>query len=347
MAVKRKRRPWPLLALGAGCWVLALVILVPREWAAAARWAALGQGARSAVAIDPEAPVARDAGRLVHAAGTAVAAGPLEDPDFPVEVRALRLDREVEMLQWQERLEGTGADRTIFYDRVWSPQLIDSRRFIDALGHPNPGRLPVGPTTLYAREARLGRLVLDAAVLAGLAPGEPIAGRPGEALFLDGAPLTPALGWYFSGDPAAPDIGDVRLRFLAVPDGPLTVVAMQTADGRLEPWPSPEGPLLALARPGLHEPGALLGAAQWQGWRESWQLRLGMLMLAFVGGVMLLVGSGRRLETARLLGFAATAAVAVVALAMAFGWAVSVPLYAAGSALLLVVLAGLARRLAT
>src|SRR6478736_4328878 len=104
------------------------------------------------------------AGQVVHLVAEATAAGPVRDPLFGVAAEALRLDRTAETYQWLEVREGTGRNKNLRYDKVWSPVLIPSERFEQRSFHANPPRLPISSARLLAQGVRLAELELDPAI---------------------------------------------------------------------------------------------------------------------------------------------------------------------------------------
>ena len=164
-------------------------------------------------------------GRVVHLVAEATAAGPVRDPLFGVAAEALRLDRTAETYQWLEVREGTGRNKNLRYDKVWSPVLIPSERFEQRSFHANPPRLPIASARLPAQGARLAELELDPALVEALPAIREL--RPDDAGPVAAAGLSFARGddWLYSGDPARPAIGDVRVRFATAPVGLVSVVA--------------------------------------------------------------------------------------------------------------------------
>lgn len=289
--------------------------LLWNEWRLARELSAIGEARRSLVAPD---------GGAVHLIGEAVASGPARDPAFGLSVQALRLDRTAETYQWREHREGSGDNKVLRYERVWSPVPIPSRRFEQRSTHVNPGRLRVASARFQGGEARLGGLVLDPALVDELPATRELFPERDGPLTAAGLGFRRAGDWLYSGDPEAPRIGDVRVRFAAAPEGRVSVVAAE-ADGRLVPWRG-GGAVVALAVYGDVPAEELLGSAARSGWREAWALR-GFAGLVLTLGVFFAspalaqrasgetaLRGGRRLGTILLLGVGLSAAVC------ALGW---------------------------
>jgi hypothetical protein len=254
-------------------------------------------------------------GRAIRVSGEARAAAPARDPLFEVAVPALRLDRTAETFQWREQREGSGDNKVLRYERVWSPALIASRRFEQRSTHANPAALRIETARFAGGGTRLGGLVLDAALVDRLpATRELFPERDRRPLTAAGLIFARAGDWLYSGEAAAPAIGDVRVRFAAAPEGLATAIGTE-ADGRLEPFRSGSGEEVGLAAYGDVTAETLLGDAARGDWREAWALR------GFAGLVMLMAAlfvtpslERRGLGTAVLLAGGAWAA------ACGLGW---------------------------
>lgn len=352
MPRKPGRRPW-LLAL------FALLLLAMSGWLLVRgeqRQAVLGTGLAAAEdrleILDPAAPAGGTAA-AVFVQGQARVVEPPKDPLLGVTAVVLRLDRLVEMLQWREHVEGSGEDRTVLYEPVWSATLIDSSRFHQRLAHANPGSMPIPPASFPAPGARLGRLNLAPEVLAALPAEAAVAADPAQLARRTGRSFTRAGEWLYTGDPQAPAVGDLRLRFAAAPAGEISVLAGLEGAGLegaglegdvLVPWPAPGGGMVALAAPGLVEPATLVGEARRRGWLEAWKTRLGGGFLAVVAMLMARAGLGiGRQGPVQAVAGALLAATGFSLACIGAGWLLFRPLAEAG---LLLAAAGAAGALA-
>ncbi len=231
----RYRRPLPLLL--AAFMVLVMLVLV-YQWREQRR-AAPPEGGLRPVAV-AAAPIDRGReGRAVQVSGTTSTARPVGDPLFGVAADGIVLVRRVEMRQWQERVDSTGA---AVYLPVWSETIIDSAAFLDAEQHTNPARMPFESERFAADAVRLGDFLLGEAVLSRMVVME----EPLPAT-VDALPENLAASFsehegelHTANDPSAPEVGDLRVRFFRVPHQEITVVARQVGI-RLEPVPLADG----------------------------------------------------------------------------------------------------------
>lgn len=156
-------------------------------------------------------------------AGELRAGAELADPAFGVRARALGLERTVEMLQWQRRPDGG-------YATQWRDHPVPDDGHDPA--HRNPSWPEFRSERWFNESAVLDGRSVDPALLAGLGGWEPLA--------IDHALLPANLAVVFqpdgeglssSADPGAPEVGDLRLRWRMLPEGPVHGRAVER-DGR-------------------------------------------------------------------------------------------------------------------
>jgi hypothetical protein len=246
-----------LIGLGAGG------VLLWNEWQLARAFGALA-AARDRLAAGDDGPV--------HEVGEATAPALVRDPALGVAAKALRLDRTAETYQWLEHKEGSGDNKVLRYERVWSPVLIPSGRFEQRAHHANPTALRLTSGSFPAADARLGRLVLDEALVAALPATREILPDRERPVTGVGLSFRRRGDWLYSGDPTSPAIGDVRLRLAVAPEGTVSVVAARDQD-HLVPWRAPNGESVALAAYGEVPAEQLLRRAARGDWRQAWELR--------------------------------------------------------------------------
>jgi hypothetical protein len=247
------------------------------------------EAGRAEVAGLPQGAAGSLDGRLVHRSGELRAEGLREDPEFGQVAEGLGLRRRVEMYQWKERKEtreetsvgGSKTTRTIYhYDKVWDDELIDHSRFEQRSGHENPGQMPFEAARWMAEQVALDELALAPEVVAEIGGWKPMAVEESRlpanlaaSFRVDGGRLTTEQG--------SPEIGDLRVSFERLPDGPLSVVA-RLEGGRLLPDQREQGELLLVER-GQHSAEALFDGAERRNAGIGWALRLAGFVLMWIG----------------------------------------------------------------
>ncbi|HEX2527707.1 MAG TPA: TMEM43 family protein [Geminicoccus sp.] len=230
-------------------------------------------------------------GQIVRIAGTTSAAGDVLEPVLQRSAPVLRLDRIVETAQWQERQIVTQGGRDLVYELVWSSVRIDSSRFRDAGGaHPNPP-LRLQSERLLAPSPKLGAWSADLAIwhaIEATAPWE----FP-EQLVVDAVGTVRRFGtWWWSGDPEHPAPGDLRLRYLAVPHGDVTMIGRATSRRLAAPVDELGNPL-PLAAAGKVPADVILGDAGRTAAIEAWKVRAVALAVFLLGSLILASGFKR------------------------------------------------------
>jgi hypothetical protein len=233
-------------------------------------------------------------GKLIYLSAEVNTEETARDPDFDVEAPALVLRRSVEMYQWKEKKEtkdeqklGGGTERvtTYSYERVWDDDLIDSGSFREG-GHRNPDSMPYQDAKFAVSDAHLGAYQAGDDVLDAL-NGSALQ-LPEEGYFPNGFQRVDATTLYAGdGSLSSPQIGDLRVRFEAVPVQFASVIAQAQGDG-LVSWASPAGTDIFLAEAGKHDAAALVDHAQSSNSLIGWLLRgLGFVLLWVAFSMML------------------------------------------------------------
>ena len=273
--------------------VAGVVLLFWNEGRAVQTYRSLAEGKGLVIGVDAARVDPANEGKLVHVSGEARAPGHVGDGDFGVTTDGLALERKVQMYQWKEhsqtetRKKLGGGEETVTtttYSQVWSDRRIDSSSFKRPAGHANPEMRFPGKE-FYARDARLGAFRLDQPVLSQLSATRDVPvdadlvaslrGRlGGQAQAYEG-------GFYIGANPAQPRIGDLRVTFAAVPEGPTSVIGRQAADG-FAPYQTHAGDKLLMAESGLKSSDQMFKEAVDENRVLTWILRL-------VGAILLLV----------------------------------------------------------
>lgn len=275
----------------------AFVLLFWNEGRAVERHKTLNEGAEavvstSAAQVDP----ALD-GELVHVTGPADSSEILVDETFGVQVPALRLERQVEMYQWQEDKRtkkekktggGTRTETTYSYDKTWSEKPIDSGRFQRTSGHENPAAMPWRSRQVEADRVTLGGYRLSPALVGKIDAWEPLPVESAEQLpegIRERARIHDGGLYVGDGEPSSPQVGDVRIAFRVVQPTEVSVVAQQSG-ATLSRYQAAAGGTIALLEIGRVGPDAMFEAAQRSNTLVTWGLRAGGFFLMFLGFVM-------------------------------------------------------------
>ncbi len=302
----------------------------------------LTEGAGVVITVEPSPIVASNDQALVHVVGEVAVTAPIVDPEFGVTATGVRLDRQVEMYQWQEesksetRTKLGGGEETVTtytYSRVWSGSAIDSSGFQSPAGHENP-EMTIEGTTVFAEDATLGDFQLDETVLSqmdgaqalslGAEPAEAIQSAAGQ-----GRTLTVAQNRIYLGEnPQVPAIGDTRISYQVTPAAETSVVARQNGDGFL-PYRARNGSEFLLVASGDVPAADMFQGAQDANNLIAWLIRgagivflmvgFGLILAPFgvLADVLPLAGTIVRMGTG-LIGFVLGLTVGTVTIALAW-----------------------------
>ncbi|MCU0640503.1 MAG: TMEM43 family protein [Candidatus Margulisbacteria bacterium] len=192
------------------------------------------QAARTSVPVAAGALNSEANGKLVSLSGKMSTADLVGDPQFLKPGSYLQLSRQVEMYAWQEKSRsqtrdklGGGSETTITYTYVkdWTVNPKDSSRFNQPDQHVNPP-LPIDSMSFTAVSGKIGVYTIDPQ---NMELPKPVSLKLTPEMLLPGESLTGNMLYSGRGTPAAPQVGDLRITYAAVPNG-LKV----TAFGKLE-----------------------------------------------------------------------------------------------------------------
>jgi len=258
---------------------------------------ALAEGKAAVVSIPSDRVDAANEGKLVHISGEATTDQTLEDPQFHVSARAIRLRRLVKMYQWREQSQtqtrkklGGGEERvtTSTYSQDWSDRPIDSSHFKNPDGHQNPRTFPFEEWSADAGTVKLGAFRLPASLVSQIDRAEPLPVGDAER---DALPpdlkdrLKVDNGRYYRGkDPANPEVGDVTVEFRQVRPTTVSLLAQQAGDS-FQPFRTRAGDAIDRLQVGTATADAMFQAAVAENHLLAWVLRL-------VGFVLMAIGIG-------------------------------------------------------
>ena len=237
-------------------------------------------------------------GRLIHLAGDLATGADLVDLDLGVTARAARLARKVEMFQWKEESQSSSQKKlgggeetttTTTYTRTWSDRRIDSSRFRNPSGHANP-QPRFGESDVTARDATLGAFRPGGAALRAIPASQDLT-VPAAALDRIRARLGPVSvqdGRLFLGrDPANPAVGDLRVSYRIVPEGPASLIGRQTG-GDITAFQTKAGDQLLMGETGLVPADAMFRSAAVENTILTWAIRLACAIFMWMGWFLLL-----------------------------------------------------------
>lgn len=162
-------------------------------------------------------------GQPVRISGRLQATAPVTDSQLGVSADALAVHRIVEMWQWQEQCTAEACD----YTQQWLAQPIDSAAFREPEGHANSADMPFASARFEAAEIHLGVFVVAAELALAQAQAQSLPVQLEQLPANLAASFRAEDGVLYSGDPAEPANGDLRVRYEIFPATDAVVSGIQ------------------------------------------------------------------------------------------------------------------------
>ncbi|KAL9701928.1 hypothetical protein quinque_005369 [Culex quinquefasciatus] len=238
------------------CWLKTLIglilliagscVLFYNEARAISTAVSLEEAFGEAVTVSADNPYDRRfEGSLIHLKGSIVTGEPLTEPDYNIQVQAVKLKRRVQMYQWiEETVENrygdtvssvhTAEDRTYYYTMDWRDDLVDSRSFYIRNGHHNPTTFPLDSKVYVSERVYLGQYELSDELKRKF--------NTFVEVTSDTRPEDPSVKlhtgiYYHCNDIWNPEIGDIRIQFYyAGLEGSLYTVVGKLENGKIVPY---------------------------------------------------------------------------------------------------------------
>jgi hypothetical protein len=259
----------------------------------------LHEGAGVMVAADASHINPANSGKFVHVTGDLKASAPLVDDTFGVSASAVRMDRIVEMYQWDEDQDtettshagGSQTKTTRYrYERKWSSTRIDSSRFKHSANHSNPP-MRFQSKALTDENASLGAFQPGRTALEKLRATAPLEvssqlvtelkrRHAGDVQINDGR-------IYFGADPSTPRIGDIRITYKIMAPGPASFIGSQSGTA-LIPFATESGDRLLLVQSGIMTADQMFKSAHADNALLTWIVRAVCTLLMWLGLYLLL-----------------------------------------------------------
>lgn len=157
---------------------------------------------------------------LIHLTGPVMIEEPLTEPDYNIQVLAVKLRRRVQMYQWVEETvqhnyggvtdSVESEDRTYYYVKEWKDKIIDSRSFYISTGHHNPTKFSLESTIHVAENVIIGHYEMGSDVKTQITGFIELTSdtRPEDSSIKLHSGL-----YYHCDDIWNPVIGDIRVQF--------------------------------------------------------------------------------------------------------------------------------------
>mgnify|MGYP002624637395 CR=1 FL=1 len=152
----------------------------------------------------------------------------VSDSTFNVGTKTAKLERVVEMYQWEEETETDSDDKTVYtYKKVWSDELIDSSDF-EKSGYNNPTYMPYESEEFLANSVNVGKFNLSDKQKSKLSADSKL--QIPETATIPAEYKNSNNYITNSVDETNPQIGDIRISYHYNNWNSATILAVQTGD---------------------------------------------------------------------------------------------------------------------
>lgn len=236
-------------------------------------------------------------GKLVHVSGDANTDEILQDKEFGVKEKAIKLKRIAEMYQWKEHKSShedkkvggnTETQTTYSYSPGWSENLVNSDSFKISDGHQNPKSMPYQSQTYVAQKVNIDAFLLSDSLKNKMNNYTPV--EITDVVLppaLDGKMKREGGSFYLGNDSASPQVGDLRIKFMTVNPSPVTIVAKQVGNS-FEPYYTSSGDSIEMLQIGRLSIEEMFHRAEAENKMWTWIIRGGGFLLMFFGLSLLL-----------------------------------------------------------
>ena len=175
----------------------------------------------------------------------------LKDEKFGITVKSAKLERYVEMYQWEENCETDDNDKKkCTYEKVWEDRIIDSSEFVES-GHSNPTSMPYENKTYTADNAKLGKFILPVELLERLSTNKTKNEDELNNEYNKSVENLKVSGKYLTNNTEEAQIGDVRISFKYADIKKASVLAVQT-DDTFKQYTAKKGKVIYTIKEGLY-----------------------------------------------------------------------------------------------
>jgi len=217
-----------------------IVLLFWNEGRAVQTAKSLQEGANVVIPISAEMMNPNNNDKLIHLTALATTQDTVEDVQFGITENGIKLKRNVEMYQWEEKQEsqtheklggGTETVTTYHYSKTWSSNVFNSLEFKKPYDHQNPNYMPYGSKVYTANQVTVGKFTLSDGLLEQMNNFEPLSidqlnEETIAKIKIDNLKMANG-GYYIGNDPHAPEIGDMRITYEIIKPVVVSIIAKQ------------------------------------------------------------------------------------------------------------------------
>ena len=222
--------------------VVGIGILWSNEGRTVKTQAAIGEATKSYIQVKSDKVDSKNEGKLIATKGklNIDSASELKDDIFGINVKAVKMKRNVEMYQWEEKCSKEDEKTKCTYEKVWKDKILDSSEYTES-GHTNPSDMLYESEEYIADNVKLGAFTLPNELIKSLKYDKTKGNdaltseynNSKEEIKVDGKYLTNV-------KEDGPQIGDIRISYEYTTVKDASVMGVQTDDS-FEAYTSKKG----------------------------------------------------------------------------------------------------------
>ena len=209
----------------------------------------------------------------------------LKDSKFGINVKAVKLQRIVEMYQWNESCSTDEDDKeTCSYEKEWSNNIIDSSDFKKS-GHDNPSSMKIEGEVYTADNVKVGAFTLPERLIKELSYDKSYSNEKLEEQYKNTVEGYVINEKYItnSKDVENPEVGDLRISYKYASEGEVSLIGVQS-DDTIKAYTAKKGKSIFEIRRGSYTGKEILVSMTEANKNIKWFLRiLGIVLI--IGGI--------------------------------------------------------------
>lgn len=212
-------------------------------------------------------------------------ASELKDSKFGISSKAVKLNRVVEMYQWNESCSNDDNDKkACSYEKEWSNKIIDSSNF-EKSGHSNPTSMKIESEEFVNDNIKVGAFILPSRLIGSLSYNKTYGNDKLNEQYNNSVEGFKVYEKYItnSENTEEPQIGDLRISYKIASDGEVSMMGVQN-DNTLRAYKSKKGKSIFSIRRGSYTGREILESRASVNKTIKWILRIFGTFLV-IGGI--------------------------------------------------------------
>jgi len=249
------------------------------------------EGISDVISIPSDRIDAANENKLVHLTGEVYTEEVLADNITGFSLKAIKLERNVEMYQWEEEVKEEDGEYIYKYYKDWDDEAVDSFCFHE-YGYHNPS-LPYSSNLQIVKEVKLGAFTINQSMIEKLDNFVPVTITEEDRKSLpselkEKTTIYKGKYYYIGSNPDKPIIGDIRISYKIVPAVTVSIIAMQKGNS-FQPYNTEDGDTIDLLKIGEYSYNDMFEINNLAGNIFVWLLRIAGFILMSTGLFVMII----------------------------------------------------------